>query len=69
MADDSIEEFRRFHATLFTPAVQPDEAGRDFPDDARLIELARQAGGSEISLPPKHQDPRSGHADRFPLGL
>ena len=42
VADESKEAFRRFHAALY--AQQPGETGGAFPDDARLIEVARQAG-------------------------
>ncbi|MDT5209952.1 MAG: hypothetical protein QOF67_2367, partial [Mycobacterium sp.] len=34
--------FRRFHAALF--AQQPSETATTFPDNARLVEIARQAG-------------------------
>jgi protein-disulfide isomerase len=44
VADESIDAFRRFHAALFTPQIQPREGGGVYPDNARLIELARQAG-------------------------
>lgn len=44
VADESKDAFRRFHAALF--AQQPGETGSSFPDDARLIELARQAGAA-----------------------
>ncbi|MFG1929521.1 DsbA family protein [Mycobacterium sp. NPDC048908] len=42
VADESNEAFRRFHAALF--AQQPHEGAASFPDNARLIEIARQAG-------------------------
>ena len=42
VADESVDAFRRFHTALF--AQQPSEVGTDFPDDARLTEIARQAG-------------------------
>jgi protein-disulfide isomerase len=42
VADESKEAFRRFHAALY--AQQPGETGGSYPDDARLIEVARQAG-------------------------
>ena len=42
VADESKDAFRRFHAALY--AQQPGETGASFPDDARLIEIARQAG-------------------------
>jgi protein-disulfide isomerase len=44
VADESIDAFRRFHTALYSPNVQPSETGTTFPDDARLIELAREAG-------------------------
>ena len=44
VADESLDAFRRFHTALFTTAVQPDERGSSFPDNAKLIELAREAG-------------------------
>lgn len=44
VADESIDAFRRFHTALFTTQLQPAEIGTDFPDNARLIEVARQAG-------------------------
>lgn len=42
VADESVEAFRRFHAALF--AQQPGEMGSTYPDNKRLIEVARQAG-------------------------
>ena len=42
VADESIDAFRRFHAALY--AQQPDETATVFPDNSRLIEIARQAG-------------------------
>jgi protein-disulfide isomerase len=42
VADENKDAFRRFHAALY--AQQPGETGGSFPDDARLIEVARQAG-------------------------
>ncbi|MEZ0365777.1 DsbA family protein [Mycobacterium sp. pUA109] len=44
VADESIGAFRRFHDTLFSPQGQPQEIGGVYPDNARLIELAHQAG-------------------------
>ncbi|BBY21656.1 DsbA family protein [Mycobacterium stomatepiae] len=44
VADENMDAFRRFHAALFSKGVQPDERGPDFPDNAKLIELAREAG-------------------------
>ena len=42
VADESNDAFRRFHAALY--AQQPEEGAGPFPDNARLIEVARQAG-------------------------
>jgi protein-disulfide isomerase len=42
VADESIDAFRRFHAALY--AQQPQEGAAAYPDNARLIEIARQAG-------------------------
>jgi hypothetical protein len=42
VADESVEAFERFHAKLF--ALQPEEVGGSYPDNEKLIELARQAG-------------------------
>jgi protein-disulfide isomerase len=44
VADESIESFRRFHTALYSENIQPAETGKKFPDNARLIELAREAG-------------------------
>jgi protein-disulfide isomerase len=44
VADESMDAFRRFHTALFSSGVQPDERGTSFPDNAKLIELAREAG-------------------------
>jgi protein-disulfide isomerase len=44
VADENNEAFRRFHAALF--AQQPEETARNYPDNAQLIEIARQAGVS-----------------------
>lgn len=46
VADESIDAFRRFHTALYTPSNQPSETGSEFPDNARLIELARLAGAA-----------------------
>lgn len=46
VADESIDAFRRFHAKLFNAQFQPAETDTSFPDNARLIELARQAGAA-----------------------
>jgi protein-disulfide isomerase len=42
VADESTDAFRRFHAALY--AQQPEEGVGPFPDNTRLIEVARQAG-------------------------
>jgi protein-disulfide isomerase len=42
VADENKDAFRRFHAALY--ANQPPEGVGPFPDNARLIEVARQAG-------------------------
>jgi protein-disulfide isomerase len=44
VADASIDAYRRFHTALYSKDIQPDERGPKFPDNARLIELAREAG-------------------------
>jgi protein-disulfide isomerase len=44
VADESIDAFRRFHTALYTANVQPSETGTTFPNNAKLIELAREAG-------------------------
>jgi protein-disulfide isomerase len=44
VADESKDIFRRFHSELFSPDIQPSEAGISFPDNAWLVERARQAG-------------------------
>jgi protein-disulfide isomerase len=44
VADESIDAFRRFHTALYSKGIQPDERGTSFPDNAKLIELAREAG-------------------------
>lgn len=44
VADESLEAFRRFHAALYSTGIQPDERASSFPDNAKLIELAREAG-------------------------
>ncbi|MGV0813962.1 DsbA family protein [Mycolicibacterium boenickei] len=46
IADESVDAFRRFHSALFTPGIQPEEGGGVYPDNARIIELARQAGAA-----------------------
>jgi protein-disulfide isomerase len=42
VADENKDAFRRFHAALY--AQQPGETATTFPDNARLVEVARQAG-------------------------
>ncbi|HEX4586732.1 MAG TPA: thioredoxin domain-containing protein [Mycobacterium sp.] len=42
VADASTDAFRRFHSALY--AQQPEEGVGPFPDNNRLIEVARQAG-------------------------
>jgi protein-disulfide isomerase len=44
VADESIDAFRRFHTALYTTAIQPSETGTTFPNNAKLIEIAREAG-------------------------
>jgi len=44
VADESIDAFRRFHTALYTKEIQPSETGTTFPDNAKLIEIAREAG-------------------------
>lgn len=46
VADESVEAFRRFHSALFTRGIQPEEGSGVYPDNARIIELARQAGAA-----------------------
>ena len=47
VADQSIDAFRRFHAALY--AHQPAETAASFPDDAALIDIARQAGAGDAA--------------------
>lgn len=44
VADESIEAFRRFHEALYSADIQPAETGTKFPDNAKLIEIARESG-------------------------
>jgi len=44
VADGSIDAFRIFHAKLYNPDIQPKETDKTFPDNAKLIEYARQSG-------------------------
>jgi protein-disulfide isomerase len=46
VADADNSAFRRFHEALYTPGIQPQEGSGNYPDDRRIIELARQAGVS-----------------------
>ncbi len=47
VADQSIDAFRRFHAALY--AHQPPETAASFPDNAALIDTARQAGAGDAA--------------------
>ena len=42
--DESNDAFRRFHTHLYKKGVQPAEGSRSFPDNAWLIENARESG-------------------------
>jgi protein-disulfide isomerase len=44
VADESIDAFRRFHTALYTQGIQPQESDKTFPNDAKLTEIAREAG-------------------------
>jgi protein-disulfide isomerase len=46
VAAESIDAFRRFHTAMYSPQIQPSETDTTFPDNNRLIELARQAGAA-----------------------
>jgi protein-disulfide isomerase len=46
VADENLDAFRRFHSALYSTDIQPSETGKTFPDNARLIELAREAGAA-----------------------
>jgi protein-disulfide isomerase len=46
VANESMDAFRRFHAALYSEQLQPSEIGSTFPDNARLIEVAREAGAA-----------------------
>jgi protein-disulfide isomerase len=46
VADESIDAFRRFHSALFSKELQPAETASTFPDNARLIEIARVDGAA-----------------------
>ena len=45
-SDWLITSRSEFHAALYTKEIQPQEGGGVYPDNARLIELARQAGAA-----------------------
>jgi protein-disulfide isomerase len=47
VADQSIDAFRRFKAALYTH--QPAETAASFPDNAALINTARQAGAGDAA--------------------
>ena len=63
VADENKDAFQRFHAALY--AQQPAEGVGPFPDNARLIEVARQAGAAG-SVP---GCVNSGHYDEMVKGL
>ncbi|AKN18787.1 DsbA family protein [Mycobacterium haemophilum] len=44
VADESMDAYRRFHAALYSSNFQPSELASSFPDNAKLIEVAREAG-------------------------
>lgn len=44
VADESLDAFRRFHTALYSKDIQPSEIGTTFPDNVKLIEIAREAG-------------------------
>lgn len=44
VADASMDAYRRFHTALYSSSFQPSELASSFPDNAKLIELAREAG-------------------------
>ena len=47
VADESMDAFRRFHAALYTH--QPPETAASFPDNAALIDTARQLGAGDAT--------------------
>ena len=47
VADQSIDMFRHFHAALYTH--QPAETAASFPDNAALIDTARQVGAGDAA--------------------
>ncbi|GFG64154.1 hypothetical protein MKUB_16440 [Mycobacterium kubicae] len=44
VADENMDAFRRFHEALYSKDIQPAETAKTFPDNARLIEIARESG-------------------------
>ncbi|UKN41942.1 DsbA family protein [Mycobacterium lepromatosis] len=44
VADESMDAYRRFRAALYSRNFQPSELASSFPDNAKLIEIAREAG-------------------------
>jgi protein-disulfide isomerase len=44
VADESVDAFRRFHTALYAKNFQPSEIGTTFPNNAKLIEIARVDG-------------------------
>jgi protein-disulfide isomerase len=46
VADESMDAFRRFHTALYSAGIQPDERSTSFPENAKLIEIAREAGAA-----------------------
>jgi protein-disulfide isomerase len=46
VADEDKAAFRRFHEALYTKELQPAEGSGNYPDNARLTEIARQAGAA-----------------------
>lgn len=49
VADVSEGGFRRFHQLMFSSAIQPTADTFAYPDDAALIELARQIGAGDAA--------------------
>lgn len=46
VAAENNDAFRRFHSALYTKEIQPAEGSGRYPDEARLTEIARQAGAA-----------------------
>ncbi|RFD25344.1 hypothetical protein MUBE_09410 [Mycobacterium uberis] len=44
VADESMDAYRRFRTALYSRNFQPNELASSFPDNAKLIEVAREAG-------------------------